>query len=67
MVMHFCFRTMDRVKEAFQPKVVVYQCGADCIAGDPLGGFNLTSSGFVKCVKYIADWKLPLLILGGGM
>ena len=57
---------MDRVKEAFQPKVAVCQCGADGIAGDPLGGFNLTNSGFVKCVKYVVDWKLPLLILGGG-
>ena len=58
---------MDKIKETYSPKVVVYQCGADVIAGDPLGGFNLTNTGFNKCVKYIVDWNLPLLILGGGV
>ena len=58
---------MDKIKETYDPNVVVYQCGADVIAGDPLGGFNLTNTGFNKCVKYIAKWELPLLILGGGL
>ena len=57
---------MDDVKGAFEPEVIVCQCGADGVAGDPLGGFNLTNKGMAKIVKYIADWKLPLLVLGGG-
>ena len=57
---------MHKVKEVFDPDVVVCQCGADCLSGDPLGGFNLTNKGLTQSVKYIANWNLPLLILGGG-
>ncbi|XP_065057583.1 histone deacetylase 8-like isoform X2 [Rhopilema esculentum] len=59
-------RVMHKVKEVFDPDVVVCQCGADCLSGDPLGGFNLTNKGLTQSVKYIANWNLPLLILGGG-
>lgn len=57
---------MQEVRNVYQPDAIVFQCGADCLNGDPLGGFNLTNHGLANCVKFIAEWSLPLLVLGGG-
>lgn len=50
----------------YQPEVVVLQCGADVIVGDPLGGSNLIPEDLIDCVKFILNYELPSLILGGG-
>lgn len=42
------------------------QCGADAIAGDPLGGTNMLPVDLGKCISKILDWKLPTMFLGGG-
>uniref|UniRef100_A0A0E0JKI0 Histone deacetylase n=1 Tax=Oryza punctata TaxID=4537 RepID=A0A0E0JKI0_ORYPU len=57
---------MARVMEVFQPEAVVLQCGADSLAGDRLGGLNLTTRGHAHCVSFIRSFNLPLLLLGGG-
>ncbi|CAN8063836.1 unnamed protein product [Agarophyton chilense] len=46
--------------------VLVLQCGCDSVAGDPLGGFNLTGNAYTACVKRLLGFNIPLLILGGG-
>ena len=51
---------------AYNPDVVVLQCGADCITGDPLGTFNLTPHCISQCVDTVLCWNLPVMILGGG-
>ena len=52
----------------FQPNAIVVQCGADCLTGDPLGGFNLTPNGMEKCINLVTRYaqKNPCLFLGGG-
>lgn len=40
--------------------------GADTIAGDPMCSFNMTPVGIGKCLKYVLQWQLATLILGGG-
>ncbi|KAK6633588.1 hypothetical protein RUM44_004195 [Polyplax serrata] len=55
-----------KIMEKYQPNCIVVQCGADCLAGDPLGGFNLTPVGMGECLKLILSQKLPTLVLGGG-
>lgn len=50
----------------FQPSCLVVQAGADCLAGDPMGGFNLTLEGPLGCLKEVLSTGLPLLLLGGG-
>jgi len=52
--------------EVFPMEVIVVQCGADCLAGDKLGTFNLTEIGLGKCVLQILQSNLPTLFLGGG-
>merc|ERR1711976_798449 len=57
---------MSKVMECYQPSAVVLQCGADSLSGDRLGCFNLSIKGHGECVEYVKQFKIPLLVLGGG-
>jgi acetoin utilization deacetylase AcuC-like enzyme len=57
---------MRSVRETFNPEVVVMQCGADGLAGDPMSSFNLTLTSYRFCLYLLLKWKLPLLLIGGG-
>lgn len=61
-------RIFQKLTSSFQPDAFVVQCGADCLTGDPLGGFNLTPIGMEKCIKLILQSAgiRPCLFLGGG-
>lgn len=50
----------------FNPDVIVMQCGADSLAGDRLGCFNLSIYGHGQCLKYVMKFNKKMLILGGG-
>ena len=60
------YRVMSEVKQKFKPNAVVCQCGVDTLAGDPMASFNLTQHSIGECVRYLMEWNLPLLLLGGG-
>jgi len=58
------------VLDVYRPEVIVTQCGADSLYGDPIDSqnpFNLTLNGYCKCIKSIVDTKIPTIFLGGGM
>ncbi|XP_015782606.1 histone deacetylase 3 [Tetranychus urticae] len=57
---------IDKVIQCYQPTAIVLQCGADSLAADRLGCFNLSIKGHGECVKYVKTFNLPLLVLGGG-
>ncbi|CAK5283462.1 unnamed protein product [Mycena citricolor] len=57
---------IGRIMEVFRPGAVVLQCGADSLAGDKLGGFNLSLSGHAACVQFLRKQHVPLILLGGG-
>eukprot|EP00635_Sarcinochrysidales_sp_CCMP3193_P007047 CAMPEP_0118898298 /NCGR_PEP_ID=MMETSP1166-20130328/5343_1 /TAXON_ID=1104430 /ORGANISM="Chrysoreinhardia sp, Strain CCMP3193" /LENGTH=702 /DNA_ID=CAMNT_0006837395 /DNA_START=24 /DNA_END=2132 /DNA_ORIENTATION=- len=58
---------MAKVMDVFQPGAIVLQCGADSLAGDRLGCFNLTLKGHGACVDFLSTkYAVPLLVLGGG-
>lgn len=57
---------IEKVMEMFRPSAVVLQCGADSLANDRLGCFNLTIKGHGKCVQYVKSFGIPTLVLGGG-
>jgi histone deacetylase 1/2 len=57
---------ISKVMEVYRPSVIVLQCGADSLAGDRLGCFNLSLKGHAECVDYIRRFNLPLVLLGGG-
>ncbi|KAJ2546213.1 histone deacetylase, partial [Coemansia sp. RSA 1836] len=54
------------IMEWYQPDAVVLQCGTDSLAGDKLGCFNLSMEGHAECVRFVKDFNLPTLVLGGG-
>jgi len=57
---------MQHVMDWFNPGAIVLQCGADSLAGDRLGCFNLSLQGHAGCVEFMKSFNKPLLILGGG-
>lgn len=59
-------QVMNQVMESFRPSAVVLQCGADSLAGDRLGSFNLSIKGHGECVAFMKSFNVPLVVLGGG-
>lgn len=59
-------KVISKVKDVFDPQVLVCQCGADGIVGDPMSVFNLTHAALGSCIKTLLQWNLPMLLLGGG-
>merc|ERR1712004_313579 len=63
----FIFKPVIKdVIDFYQPSAIVLQCGSDSLANDRLGCFNLSIKGHGKCVDYVKQFKIPLLVLGGG-
>jgi acetoin utilization deacetylase AcuC-like enzyme len=54
------------VMEFYRPTAVVLQCGADSLKGDRIGNFNLSINGHSECVRFVASYNLPTLVVGGG-
>lgn len=57
---------MSHVMQWYQPGAVILQCGADSLAGDRLGSFNLSHRGHGHCVEFMSSFGVPLMLLGGG-
>lgn len=57
---------ISKIIEVFKPSAIVLQCGADSLANDRLGCFNLTVKGHAECVKFVKSQGIPTLVLGGG-
>lgn len=61
------FRPVIRhVMEWYRPGAVVLQLGADSLAGDKLGCFNLSMRGHAACVSFLQSFNVPLVCVGGG-
>ncbi|KAK3075945.1 histone deacetylase [Teratosphaeriaceae sp. CCFEE 6253] len=56
----------QRAIDAYKPKAIVLQCGADSLGGDRLGQFNINIKQHGECVSFVKKQGFPLLILGGG-
>ena len=57
---------MQKVMDVYRPGAIVLQCGADSLAADRLGCFNLSLDGHADCVKFMKKFGVPLLVTGGG-
>lgn len=70
----YIFRELcEAIFQYYRPSAVVLQCGADSLAGDRLGCFNLTLKGHGECVRILknvchrsAGPDVPLFLCGGG-
>lgn len=57
---------IQEVISCYQPTAIVLQCGADSLAGDRLGCFNLSVKGHGECIRFVKSLNIPLLVVGGG-
>ncbi|KAL4245117.1 histone deacetylase family protein [Abortiporus biennis] len=57
---------ISKIIEVFQPSAIVLQCGADSLAGDKLGCFNVTMRGHASCVQFVRKFNIPFMLVGGG-
>jgi acetoin utilization protein AcuC len=51
---------------AFKPDVIVFELGADALAGDPLAHLYLTNNVYVDIIHYLLALNKPILMTGGG-
>ncbi len=46
---------------------VLQRTGADSLANDRLGCFNLSIAGHAEAVRFVKAFNLPLLVTGGAL
>ncbi len=51
---------------AYHPDVIVFELGADTLAGDPLAHLYLTNNTYVEIIKHLLRFEKPILMTGGG-
>ncbi|KAL1898101.1 histone deacetylase [Ceratocystis pirilliformis] len=54
------------IVQKFRPSAIALQCGADSLAGDRLGRFNLQVQGHGACAEYVKTLGVPVIMFGGG-
>ena len=59
-------RAIQPVLDAFDPSVLVLQCGADALSDDPLSRLGLSNNALWDVVEKLHRRPVPLLVLGGG-
>lgn len=57
---------LEPIVQTFDPSAIVLQCGADSLGNDRLGCFNLSVAAHGECVRFVRQFGVPLLVVGGG-
>jgi acetoin utilization protein AcuC len=50
----------------YKPDVIVFELGADALAGDPLAHLYLTNNVYADIINHLLSLNLPVLATGGG-
>lgn len=59
-------KIMSLLMHSYHPDVVVFQSGADSLSKDRIGNLDLSISAYGECVKFMKDFNVPMVLLGGG-
>ncbi|HUT30449.1 MAG TPA: acetoin utilization protein AcuC [Sedimentisphaerales bacterium] len=51
---------------AYNPDVIVFELGADALAGDPLAHLCLTNNTYAEIIEHLLSLNRPILATGGG-
>ena len=51
---------------AFNPEKIVFELGADALAGDPLAHLRLTNNSYADIIDHLLSFDRPILMTGGG-
>ena len=52
--------------KVFKPDVIVFELGADALAGDPLANLSLTNNAYAEIIEHLLRFNKPILATGGG-
>jgi acetoin utilization protein AcuC len=52
--------------EVYNPDVIVFELGADALAGDPLAHLYLTNNVYADIIQLLLNFNKPILATGGG-
>ncbi|MBN2590273.1 MAG: acetoin utilization protein AcuC [Sedimentisphaerales bacterium] len=52
--------------KSYNPDVIVFELGADALAGDPLGNLQLTNNTYAEVITHLLSFNKPILATGGG-
>ena len=52
--------------EVYNPDVIVFELGADGLAGDPLANLQLTNNVYADVINHLLNFEKPILATGGG-
>jgi acetoin utilization protein AcuC len=52
--------------DAYNPDVIVFELGADALAGDPLAHLYLTNNTYAEIINHLLSFSKPILATGGG-
>jgi acetoin utilization protein AcuC len=52
--------------KAYNPDVIVFELGADALAGDPLANLSLTNNAYAEIINHLMSFGKPILATGGG-
>jgi acetoin utilization protein AcuC len=51
---------------AYNPDVLVFELGADALAGDPLAHLCLTNNVYADIIEHLLSFNKPIVATGGG-
>jgi len=51
---------------AYNPDVIVFELGADALAGDPLAHLYLTNNVYAEVIEHLLSFDKPIVATGGG-
>jgi len=51
---------------AYNPDVIVFELGADALAGDPLANLHLTNNVYADIINHLMSFNKPIVATGGG-
>ena len=51
---------------AYNPDVIVFELGADALAGDPLAHLCLTNNTYAEIIEQLLSFNIPIVATGGG-
>ena len=52
--------------DAYKPDVIVFELGADALAGDPLAHLCLTNNTYADIIEHLLSFNTPIVATGGG-
>jgi len=52
--------------KTYNPDVIVFELGADALAGDPLANLRLTNNAYADIINYLMKFNKPIIATGGG-